>query len=322
MGSIVSDTETSEGGAGPLPVTRRDIISTAILGMTFVVTMALALLFARPFTDAGLQAFEDPENVGNSLGYIVLLLAFTFVILWIAKKGKKWLIRLIILSAVASTMAYVVPPLLLTMGMAAAPAWSIGIAIGLASAWALYKHPEWYVIDTVGILVAAGAAAIFGISLGIIPVLVLLAALAVYDALAVYKTKHMLALADSVMELRLPVLLVIPKTRRYRFLDEVSRFHDADDKDKAEEKGERDALFMGLGDLVMPTILVVSAMVFGDHGVAPVWGAALGTLWGYLMLMSFVLKGNPQAGLPLLNGGAILGFFVGLYQATGSIVFW
>jgi presenilin-like A22 family membrane protease len=220
-------------------------------------------------------------------------------------------------------MVYVVPPLLLVVGVPATAAWGTGLAVGVTSAWALYKHPEWYVIDTVGILVAAGAAAIFGISLGIVPVVVLLAALAAYDAIAVYKTKHMLALADSVMELRLPVLLVIPKTRHYHFLDEVSRFKQAADKDEAEERGERDALFMGLGDLVMPTILVVSALVFGaGWGTAPAWGAALGTLWGYLVLMSFVLRGRPQAGLPLLNGGAIAGFLTGLYAATGSIVFW
>ncbi len=54
----------------------------------------------------------------------------------------------------------------------------------------------------------------------------------------------------------------------------------------------------------------------------PAAGAALGTLAGFLALMFFVLRGNPQAGLPLLNGGAVAGFLVGLYVATGSFQFW
>ena len=37
-------------------------------------------------------------------------------------------------------------------------------------------------------------------------------------------------------------------------------------------------------------------------------GALLGSLVGYGVLMRLVLRGNPQAGLPLLNGGALLGY--------------
>jgi presenilin-like A22 family membrane protease len=278
----------------------------------------LAILFAKPFIAADLQAFEDPENVGNSFAYFALLIAFTALILWIAKKGKKWMIQAIILTAVGSTVMYVVAPLLLTFpSVGVMTAWGLGALLGGGSVYWLYVRPEWYVVDFVGILVAAGAAAIFGISLGIVPVVVLLVALAIYDAIAVYKTKHMLSLADSVIELRLPVLLVIPKHRGYSFLREAAKFKEAN----PENKESREAFFMGLGDLVMPTILVVSALTFGS-GIEPVLGAAVGMLVGFAVLMAFVLKGNPQAGLPLLNGGAILGFMTGVYASTGSIVFW
>lgn len=309
--------EVSEVPA-PLPVSRADYIATAALFVLFVINIALAVAFAQPFADAGLQAFEDPDDSINSIGYIALLLAFTFVILWIAKKGKKWMIQVIILGAVGSTMVYLVPPFAVMIGIGSTLAWWLGVLVGLACAIGLWKYPEWWVIDTVGVLVAAGAASLFGISLNVLPVIVLLVGLAIYDAVAVYRTKHMLALADTVMELRLPILLVIPKSRGYSFLSEVAQFKKADE---SEGESERDALFMGLGDLVMPTILVVSALQFG-WPEASAWGAAIGTLWGFLMLMATVLQGKPQAGLPLLNGGAIFGFLVGLYAATGSIVFW
>jgi presenilin-like A22 family membrane protease len=304
-----------------LPVTWAEYRGAAVLSGLFVLTMLLAIVFAGPFFDAGLQAFEDPQDVSNSLYYLVAILVFTGIILAIAKWGRKWLIRAIILGAVGLTVAYVVYPVLhVSLGWPGGRSFLVAVGAAAASVVALYKHPEWYVIDTVGILVAAGTAAIFGISLGLVPVVVLLAALAAYDAIAVYRTKHMLSLADTVIELRLPVLLVIPKVARYRFREESARMKEAG----PENKGDRDAMFMGLGDLVMPTILVVSALRFpgADWRGLPSLGAAIGTLVGFAVLMGYVLKGRPQAGLPLLNGGAIVGFLTGLYAATGSVRFW
>lgn len=295
-----------------------DYVAVAAMMASFVITMLLAVLFAKPFQDANLQAFEDPDQVGNSAGYIVLLLAFTALLLWIAKKGKKWMIQAIILLAVGSTVMYVVAPLLIMFGLGGGVSWGAGLLLGVVSVVALYFHPEWYVIDAVGIVIAAGAASIFGISLSVVPVIVLLVGLAIYDAIAVYKTKHMLDLADTVIDLRLPILMVIPKHRGYSFLKEAAQFKDA----SSENKEQREAFFLGLGDLVMPTILIVSAMVFPVGGIAPVLGAAVGTLVGFGVLMGYVLHGNPQAGLPLLNGGAIVGFIAGVYAATGSLVFW
>jgi len=302
-------------------VTFAEYRGTAALLLAFVATILLAVAFAAPFKAAGLQAFSDPQDVGNSLWYIALILAFTFFILWIAKKGAKWLIRLIILATVALTIGYVAYPLLhVSLHITDPTAFALASLLGLGSVAALYWHPEWYVVDLVGLLVAAGSAAIFGISLGLLPVIVLLALLAVYDAIAVYRTRHMLSLADTVIELRLPVLLVIPKHGHYRFRDEAARFKQA----STGNKGEREAMFMGLGDLVMPTILVVSALQFAKPGWngLPAIGAAIGILVGFGVLMGFVLRGKPQAGLPLLNGGALVGFLAGVFAATGGLRFW
>lgn len=315
-------------GTPPLPVTLAEYRATALLLAFFVANILLAVAFARPFIAAQLQAFKDPQDVSNSLFYLVVILVFTFFILWVAKRGKKWIIRLFILGAVGSTIFVVVYPLLGMWNSIPHPvaggydlvAASAALGLAAVTVGALYWRPEWYVIDGAGLLVAAASSAILGISLGIVPTVILLVALAIYDAIAVYKTKHMLSLADTVLDLRLPVLLVIPKHAGYSFLAERTNFKDAN----AENKGERDAMFMGLGDLVMPTILVVSALTFPgpNWGTMPALGAAVGTLVGYGVLMGFVLKGNPQAGLPLLNGGAIVGFLTGVFAATHSLQFW
>ncbi len=177
-----------------------------------------------------------------------------------------------------------------------------GLSIAL-----LYRFPEWYVIDTLGILIAAGAASIFGISLGIVPVIFLLVLLAIYDAISVYKTRHMITLAEGVMEMKTPILFVIPKKASYSYIrDGIGKIGE----------GERGAFIMGMGDLIMPTILVVSASMFiKNEGLPfvniPALGAMIGSLAGLVVLLSYVSKGKPQAGLPPLNGGAIIGFLIG-----------
>jgi hypothetical protein len=73
-----------------------------------------------------------------------------------------------------------------------------------------YKITSKLVIDASGIIMAAGSMGMFGISLNISLVIILLAGMAVYDAISVYKTKHMLDLADTFMRLKVPAMLIIP----------------------------------------------------------------------------------------------------------------
>ncbi|MFA0821725.1 MAG: presenilin family intramembrane aspartyl protease PSH [Methanomethylovorans sp.] len=271
----------------------------------------LALILAQPMDAEGMQAFENPDSTANSLYYIVIILVFTFFLLIALKKNLQWVIQLVILLAVASTIYYVFIALLSSVIDSSGMINAVSLSLSIGLTILLYKFPEWYVINTVGLIVGAGASAIFGISLSIVPVLVLLSLLAIYDAISVYKTKHMIDLAEGVMDLRLPILFIIPKKLSYSFIK---------DSFKKEEGEEREAFFMGLGDAVMPTILVVSANVFlakysplQFFGISyPSIGAMIGTLVGYSALMVFVMKGKPQAGLPFLNTGVILGYAVGV----------
>lgn len=266
-----------------------------------------AILLSLPMKEAGITAFEDPSSMLNPLIFIAILLAFTAVLLVLLKYRYKQLIVAIIAVSIFFTFVYIfssIVTLFTSNGIIAVvmPLILSGLAIAL-----LYLYPEWYVIDTLGILIAAGAASIFGISLGIIPVIILLVLLAIYDAISVYKTRHMITLAEGVMEMKTPILFVIPKKVSYSYIrDGIGKI----------SEGERGAFVMGMGDLIMPAILVVSANMFLKPGGLPfinipALGAIIGSLAGLIVLLWFVNKGKPQAGLPPLNGGAIIGFLIG-----------
>ena len=260
------------------------------LGMAvlLVLTQVIAVLLAAPFAASGIKAFQDPESMWNTVYFIILIIGFTALILLVLKFGGDKLVQFIMLAAVAVTMYYVMAVLV--------PYGYVPIVITIALTVLLYIYPEWYILDATGLVIGGGAAAMFGISLDIIPVILLMILLAIYDAISVYKTKHMVSLAESIVDMRLPILFVLPRKRNFSIV-------------KNSDMGE--AFFMGLGDAIIPSMLVVSAFV-NYTSAAPALGAALGTLAGYAVLSRIAGRGKPHAGLPFLNSGAIIGFVIGL----------
>jgi presenilin-like A22 family membrane protease len=91
-------------------------------------------------------------------------------------------------------------------------------------------------------------------------------------------------------------------------------------KEKLKDGEEREAFFMGLGDVVMPGILVATVYTTIPNGLPVALSVLAGTLVGFAALMTFVLKGKPQAGLPLLCSGAILGYLISSYVFFGTLV--
>jgi presenilin-like A22 family membrane protease len=180
----------------------------------------------------------------------------------------------------------------------------------------LFKYPEWYVVDISGIITAVGAIAMLGISLNMLFVLVLLIGMATYDAISVYKTKHMIDLADTLIDLKLPILFVIPKTLNYSLVKETKTL-----KEKLADGEKREAFFMGVGDVVIPGILTIAAFnIDSVHNFTIALSVVAGTLLGFAALMAFVIKGKPQAGLPFLCPGAILGYVISSLLLTGGLV--
>ena len=313
------------------------VVAMAVL---LVASQAVAIALSPLFQSSGFQAFPNPSDVTNTAIYIILILVFTAVILGLVRYRRQNLAKYVIMASIFVTLAFV---LLLPLyyglyygtgqnqdpnfqNVLADVATLLSFAVAAVLVYLLVKFPEWYVVDTIGFVTAAGVTAILGISFGLLPAILLLIALAVYDAWAVYRTKHMITLADELTSQRLPILLVIPKKAGYSFREQKSL------KAQVASGEEREAMFIGLGDLIIPGIMSVSAFTFLNDPallgrslgpVAPFMTVAVGTiigsLVGFFVLMRYVLKGNPQAGLPLLNGGALLGFLATSLLVYGTI---
>lgn len=280
-----------------------------ILGF-FVVVQAIALILSGKMAESGLRAFQDPTQISNSVIYLGIMLLSAFLILILIKFGIKWIFNFLVYSSTILTLYITFAVLLTSFPFLTAEEYDIasfGLALVLTAL--LYVYPEWYIVDLTGVLSAAGIAALFGISFSIVPAIVLLVLLAVYDAISVYKTKHMVTMADAGLDKKLPLMLIAPKRFSYSFI-----------KSGFTKGGVNEAFFLGVGDFVEPTILVVSAHVFLGS-FYPVIGAIFGTLIGCIVLFNVTIKGSGvQAGLPFLNFGAISGFFAGVL-VSGTWIF-
>jgi presenilin-like A22 family membrane protease len=291
-----------------------DILPIIVMGGLFVIIDLLAFWISGPFEAAGEVAFINPSDPLNIVFFFSVLIGFTAIILIIAKYHKARLIQGIFLGSTWLLGLYVFYPL---FGFAFI--WEVSLALSVlvmsGIVALLVRYPEWWIVDISGAITAVGAIGMLGISLTLLITLVLLIGMAIYDAISVYKTKHMIDLADTLIDLKLPILFVIPKTKDYSLVKQSKRL-----KESLKEGEKRDAFFMGVGDIVIPGILAGAAFHnIPIHGFAIGLSIIAGTLIGFAGLMVFVVKGKPQAGLPFLCPGAIMGYVVSSLLLTGGL---
>lgn len=238
-----------------------------------------ALIFSPTYESANVKVFENPSDPTNTLLYFIAIIIFTAIVLLLAKSEK--MLKVLMYSLLMLSSFYVFYPF-------------IGILSFIPSAillLALIKKPSNLTINASAFILACGITAMFGISLEPFPVILLLTILAIYDFIAVYKTKHMIDLAENIINLKLPLLFVIP----------------TDDK----------PTMLGVGDVVIPNILTVSAQTFLESSKIffikiPALTTLIGGTFGLIALLIFAERfKQAHAGLPFINTGAILGFLVG-----------
>lgn len=304
----------------------RELLALAAMPAMLLLVEIGAVILSVPMIKSGYAVFEDPSSLENPVWFIAMLLGFTVILLVLLRYHLKRVLQLVIWASLFLSFIYVFTGLLSLVGAGMMTVAIGGLLLSFGATILLARYPEWYVVDILGVLLSAGIASIFGISLEPVPVILLLILLAVYDAISVYRTKHMLTLAEGIIENRMPIMVVVPKREGYSFIrdgvggtitgTEKREENDATSLGDPDQKTDRAAYLMGLGDLIMPAILVVSAAVFlpGKEMLGfslPAITTMLGSVAGMALLLYFVSSGRPQAGLPPLNGGAIIGFLIG-----------
>lgn len=170
--------------------------------------------------------------------------------------------------------------------------------------------PRVWISDLVMILNLAVFGAFFGFCFSTWGIVIILAVIAVYDLIAVYKTGHMVVLAEAMVNSQIIFGLIVPKIRPSDFkasLEEVKTdlLCNLSEKTKATRFS-----ILGGGDLFFPLLLIVS--VFNHCGVFSALVVAGFALLGCLTtnLIFLQLKERPMPALPPIAFLTIIGFLV------------
>ncbi|HOZ35993.1 MAG TPA: presenilin family intramembrane aspartyl protease [archaeon] len=183
----------------------------------FLLVQIIAIIVTINYLPQNLQLTlvnKDPNSVWNALFIVGYIIFFTAIIIVLRKIFKKQN-YLVVIEALALFGGV---SLIFSIFLHTILAYIATICLLLIK-YSFTKetiYTKWY-NNILLAMAIAGAGAIIGISLGIIPVIVLLILLAVYDIISVFFTKHMITLADMIIKKKISLLFILPtKKREYK----------------------------------------------------------------------------------------------------------
>ena len=131
----------------------------SMVGMAgmFIVTIGIGM-FIQPLYDIPeARAFgeEGTTKSGFILFELLMIGIFTVAIIWLARKGLDYLIKGIVMLALGLSLFYAVQPftllILYILGFATPATVALSaLAITVVAEVALYRYPEWWVVNSVG----------------------------------------------------------------------------------------------------------------------------------------------------------------------------
>ena len=299
----------------------------------FMIVQFLGLLLSIPlFSGATYQEITSAQVISspvNALFYIVYIVVFSVVLLLIFKvyKGKKLFV--VFEGAIVLLSSFIVFSIIVAVLAGSAQSgifgsgsiWYFLAALIPAIALVVAKNRMPRLRNTTAIIASAGVGVALGLSFSFPLALVFMALLGVYDFIAVFITKHMIALGDMAVQNNLSFLIMVRETKAVpmSYLTPKEQKEYAKNKPALEKQGglvdkltrENMALMpamtaLGTGDLAVPLMLAVSMYKVNLNFVLSfvvVFGSVLG-----LMLNMLVLRRYKKAlpAIPLLLAGIVI----------------
>ena len=261
----------------------------------------------------------SPESAENSIflfGYII----FTTLVILLIIKFKKSILRgveaFIVFVSSWITFLFLIPfPIQIIwenfIDFLLSPLGSMGFILFnvltlnslfalILTAWKVFR-PSIISQDVAAIFSGSGAGALLGASLGIVPCIIFMMILSVYDFVSVFITKHMVNMAKAITERPMAFTIAAPhKFKKPKYIP------------IKKTKKKIHVFQLGLGDVVIPLMFSVSILnkftIF--HSIISIIGSLIG-----LLLLTFYITRKPQAlpALPFVCSGALAGYLVSIF---------
>ncbi|MFH1106267.1 MAG: presenilin family intramembrane aspartyl protease [Candidatus Micrarchaeota archaeon] len=272
-------------------------LGSILVLFSFLNVQLLALIVGMAFLSLPIaeqpRITDNPADTMNSVYFFVQILVAAVLMLIILKFYKgKMLFRLLEFALIFITMWTFIAILTKDdlLGISAA-------AIACIIRWRYLQSRNPFML-----FASAVIGALLGISLDIIPAAVLAVLLAGYDFVAVFFTKHMIKLAEGLRERGAAFSISFPSPE-----PAPRKVRKARPGEKTEEvivRVRAETVELGTGDLVIPALLVVSALKISLGSAV---AALVGAFAGIAILFYYIdrMKGYWPA-LPPIVGGTLV----------------
>jgi len=229
------------------------------------------------------------SSMYSVMDFIIIFILGTLFIYLILKYFKKpWAIRVLFYLAILDGL------LIFSQAYFNWPAY-LYFLIFIIAIWFLLDNV--FMHNIVMVLAISSIAVIFGFNLEPDAVIIILIILGFYDFWAVYKSKYMVKMFQSMVQAKVHFSLIIPENFNSLFR-------------KIKDVNTIEFLYLGTGDMAIPAIFVVSCLRIS---ILTSLLTALGAILGFIILyILFILQKEraPMPGLPPIILGALFGYLI------------
>lgn len=244
---------------------------------SFLFVQALALAVGGQFVAQKISVVENPADVSNAGFFFAYVLGTAVILLLILKFYR----GILLFQAIEFILLFVSLQVLLSLVLPSDFA-ATGIALALAVGRFFFPAARAPLL----LVASAVVGALLGASLDILPAVVFSALLAGYDVVAVFYTKHMVALAQGLSDRG--AAFSIRFTSEKAGKEKQVKLHAKERLPAAGKplgQNEVESIELGTGDLVIPAMLHVSALKLSlVHAIASFAGGALGLAFLFYVL--------------------------------------
>ncbi|TSC91907.1 MAG: hypothetical protein CEN90_22 [Parcubacteria group bacterium Licking1014_17] len=273
-------------------------MKTKIKNRIFVLAVGLVLFAAAQLAGVwAAQKLSLSEKIGSvpsvgdmSFSDLIVLILVAAVFIWFGIRFRNyggWMFRIVMTIAVISGL-YAVAQLFLPV----LPAFILSLVLA-AVYWILRNV---FAHDLIMLFVFIGIGASLSLSFTPLLAAAVLLVFSIYDIISVYGTKHMVAMADAMIESRAIFGFVIP-FKLVGFKDNINKVYSG---------GEH--MMLGSGDVLLPILLSGSLIRVSLSSAVIV---ALASVGGFILMHLLFLtqeKRKPMAALPPIAAAAIIGY--------------
>ena len=243
------------------------------------------------------------------LPIIFAVLIGTAFLLLLMKYNLTWVWKIWFLLAVVMA---------LTIAFGAFIPYTIALLLALVFGfWKIFK-PNFWVQNITELFIYGGLAAIFVPLFNVFSVVILMVLIAIYDAYAVWKSKHMITLAKSQSKAKIFAGLLVPyslKKNKAKISHKISKIKDKIKttskqklKQKLKQKSTGRVAMLGGGDIAFP--IIFAGVMLKEFGL---WQSLIIPFFALAGLVTLLLIGKEKKfypAMPFISTGCLIGLAI------------